>query len=70
MKTKKIDIRLRAAILVKVVLLVALIWYGIKSKRKLGYYLLSIFVIGPAAAWAVFAVSGPILRDEEASETK
>ena len=67
---KKIDLRVRIAILVKIAVLIALIWYGIKTQRKVWYYLLSIFVIAPVPGFAVFAASGPILELNAAPEEK
>lgn len=65
MDQKKLDARLRASTIVSSLVLIALIAYGIKSKRKgIGYYLLSIFILAPAAGWLTAAISGPLLGTE------
>lgn len=65
---KKADARLRAATIVSSLVLIGLVWYGIKTGKKVGFFILSIFVLAPSAAWLAFAVSGPMLQSPE--ETK
>ena len=69
MQQQKIDARLRASAIVSSLVLIALVWYGLKSKRKAGYYLLSIFILAPTAGWLTAAISGPLVIDLKEEET-
>lgn len=61
---KKTDARLRAATIVSSLVLIGLVWYGIQKGKKVGFFLLSIFILAPAAAWLTAAVSGPMIAEE------
>ena len=71
MEQKKLDARLRASAIVSSLVLIGLVIYGLKSKRKAGYYLLSIFILAPTAGWLTAAVTGLLvidLKEEENTE--
>ena len=65
MANKSLDKRFRAAAVVQFIVLIALMIYGIRTKRGVWYYVLSIFILSPAAGAVTLAVSGPLLGDGE-----
>lgn len=64
MANKSLDKRFRAAAVVQFIVLIGLMIYGIRSKRGVWYYVLSIFILSPAAGAVTLAVSGPIVMGE------
>ena len=63
MANKSLDKRFRAAAVVQFIVLIGLMIYGIRSKRGVWYYVLSIFILSPAAGAVTLAVSGPVIGD-------
>lgn len=68
MNKKNLDRRYRAASIVSSLVVIGLIVYGIKTKRKAGYYALSLLFLAPAAGMITLAVSGPMLNEEGEDE--
>lgn len=60
---KNLDKRARAATIVSALVLIGLIWYGIQKGKKAGFFLLTIFVLAPAAGWLTAAATGPMIME-------
>jgi purine-cytosine permease-like protein len=68
MDKKKLDHRYRAASIVSSLVVIGLIVYGIKTKRKVGFYALALLFLAPAAGMITLAATGPMLNEKGEDE--